>query len=128
MLADEVRVCPICDAVQTRPFGSEYDNVGSRLNSPPSVMYGSENTENNAYNNSTGESEFEGDVEEEIDRLMKRGEECFKSGKAWLGAKDRSRARKEFQRAFKYYEIILKLDPDYEPAREARSKCLFKMA
>jgi tetratricopeptide (TPR) repeat protein len=128
MLADEVRVCPICDAVQTRPFGTEYDNVESRLNSTPSVLYGSEATGNNTNDSSTGNSEFVGDVNEEIDRLMKRAEERFKSGKAWLGAKNRPRARREFQRAFKYYENILKLDPDFGPAKEARAKCLLKMA
>jgi hypothetical protein len=130
MLADEVRVCPICDAVQTRPFGSEYDNVESRLNSAPSVLYDSETTENNTHANSNGTATpaFDGDVDEEIDRLMKRGAERFKSGKAWLGAKNRPRARKEFQRAFKYYETILKLDPEFGPAKEARAKCLLKMA
>jgi hypothetical protein len=128
MLGDEVRVCPICDAVQTRPFGSEYDNIESRLNSTPSVLYGSEAKENNTNENSNGTPAFDGDVNEEIDRLMKRGAERFKSGKAWLGAKNRPRARREFQRAFKYYENILKMDPEYGPAKEARAKCLLKMA
>ncbi|WP_455392062.1 hypothetical protein [[Eubacterium] cellulosolvens] len=115
LLGNGVEVCPICGAGQP-PRDEVIDNVTDTLTSSPSIL--------NKYDN--GES-YE-DKQKEIERLVQRGDECFSSGKAWLGAKDRTRARKEFQRAFKYYETVLKMDPNNARIREARSKCLFKMA
>ncbi len=128
LLGDDVRICPICDSIQDRFSSSNLDNVDNKLVNTPNILSSYNSTDAGNTSNYSKGVEFEGDMAEEIARLMKRGEECFKSGKAWLGAKDRSRARKEFQRAFNYYETILKLDPDNEPAREARARCLFKMA
>ncbi len=119
-LADDVAVCPICNASQPQNYNEELDNIDKKLSSSPSLLF-----KNELYENSFGNAD---EREFEVDRLLKRGDECFQSGKAWLGAKDRTRARKEFQRAFKYYETILKIDPDNEVAREARTKCLLKMA
>jgi len=119
-LADEVVVCPICDSNQPENYYEGLDNIDKKLSSSPSLFFKKEQ-EDNIFGNAEG-------MEFEVERLLKRGEDCFKSGKAWLGAKDRTRARKEFQRAFKYYETVLKIDPDNEVAREARTKCLFKMA
>ena len=128
ILGEEVRICPICNAVQNKTYNPGLDNVDKKLVNTPTVL--SANDTESIYNNSLDQdtSDYTEDRDLEIARLMKRGDECFSSGKAWIGAKDRSRARKEFQRALNYYETVLKLDPDFEPAREARAKCLFKMA
>ena len=128
ILGEDVRICPICDAVQNKIYNSGLDNIDNKLVSTPTIL--TTNDSESFYNNSLNDEspDYTEDREQEIVRLMKRGDECFNSGKAWIGAKDRSRARKEFQRAFNYYETVLKLDPDFEPAREARAKCLFKMA
>lgn len=112
----DVTVCPICGAGQPTHNDPKIDNIDNKLSSSPSFL--SQGTE-------------EDDPKErelEIKRLIQRGDDCFKSGKAWLGAKDRNRARKEFQRAFNYYDTVLKMEPNNERIREARSKCLFKMA
>lgn len=65
--------------------------------------------------------------EEECERLFKRGFDCYTKGKAWLAQKDRQKARTELQRALKYFENILKIDPAHERARELRAKCVQKM-
>jgi hypothetical protein len=116
LLGDEVDVCPICGAGQPSKNDAQIDNVTEPLTNSPNFLAQLDN-----------EEPIE-DKKQEIERLVQRGDECFSSGKAWLGAKDRTRARKEFQRAFKYYETVLKMDPANEKIREARSKCLFKMA
>ena len=116
ILGDNVVECPICGSYQDHGDDVKIDNIDTSLSNSPNVM-------NVEY---SGES-YE-DSKLELERLVNRGDECFKSGKAWLGAKDRTRARKEFQRAFKYYETALKLDPTNEKVRDMRAKCLFKMA
>lgn len=116
ILSDNVKVCPICGATQNLDDAANVDNINKRLSSTPSILI----TEASEYDSA--------DDEMELERLIKRGEECFNSGKKWLGAKDRPRARKEFQRAFNYYDTALKLQPDNDRIRELRSKCLFKMA
>ena len=118
-LGEAVVVCLICCAGQPADGENKIDNVDNSLTNSPSIL---------ALAVPIEDSEDSQDKEYEIERLAQRGDDCFKSGKAWLGAKDRTRARKNFQRAFKYYETILKLDPSNEKARDARSKCLFKMA
>jgi tetratricopeptide (TPR) repeat protein len=116
ILGEGVEICPICGADQSTGDFVEIPNVDNKLTSGPSIL-----------SQELIESE-EQDRKLEVDRLIKRGDECFNSGKAWLGAKDRSRARKDFQRAFNYYETALKILPDNERVREMRAKCLFKMA
>jgi tetratricopeptide (TPR) repeat protein len=71
-----------------------------------------------------------GDVQKnlEIQRLLKRGIECFNKGKAWVATNDRARAKKDFQRAVKYFERVLKLDPSNREARDFRTKSVQKMA
>ena len=64
----------------------------------------------------------------EIKRLFSRGLECYETGRAYLTSKNLSTARRDFQRALKYFEAILKIDPANKEAREFRSKCLQKMA
>ena len=115
-LSEDVEVCPICGCEQASDNNVKIDNIDKKLTSSPTIL-----TQPISDNN----------LEEkklELERLVKRGNECFSSGRAWLGAKDRTRARKEFQRAFNYYENALKMNPNHEKAREMRSKCLFKMA
>ena len=120
ILGDEVEVCPICNAKQVyRPYNN-LDNMDQKLTNTPSRIL--QMVDEGGYTEPSQE-----DLKE-VERLIIRAEECFRSGKAWLGAKDRSRARKDFQRAFKYYETILKLDPENEIAKENRAKCLLKMA
>lgn len=63
----------------------------------------------------------------EIDRIMKRGIECYLNGKAWLAVKDRDRARKEFQRALKYFDRVLKIDSTNRDARDFRAKASQKI-
>jgi hypothetical protein len=63
----------------------------------------------------------------EAERLFSRGLECFNKGKAYHATKNRSSARKEFQRALKYFEQLLQIDPVNPEVRELRSKCLQKM-
>ncbi len=63
----------------------------------------------------------------QVDRLLERALERFEAGRAWLGSKDRIKARREFQKAFNYYGEVLKLDPRNEQAREFRAKCLQKI-
>jgi hypothetical protein len=123
-LGDEVVVCPICGAGQPEKADEKLDNVDSSLSSSPSVLSLAESViDTDGSDNSLDTDE----KENEIDRLTQRGDDCFNSGKAWLGAKDRSRARKEFQRAFKYYETILKLDPSNVKARDNSILiCLFR--
>ena len=120
ILSDNVEVCPICGANQPINEDRKLDNIDRKLSSSPNIL-------------STGISEYNSEYasenpEQELERLKKRGDECFNSGKKWLGAKDRTRARKEFQRAFNYYDTALKIQPNNETIRELRSKCLFKMA
>jgi hypothetical protein len=116
ILSDNVEVCPICGATQNLGDTASVDNIDRKLSSTPSIL-------------ASGTSEYDiANDEMEMERLIKRGEECFNSGKKWLGAKDRSRARKDFQRAFNYYDTALKLQPNNDKIRELRSKCLFKMA
>ena len=115
-LGDNVITCPICGTNQSSAEAVDLDNVSKQLTSSATIMI-------------QGDSEDEYvDTKLEVERLIKRGDDCFNSGKKWRGTKDRSRARREFQRAFKYYETVLKLDPTNEKARNARSKCLMKMA
>ena len=116
ILSDNVEVCPICGATQPISEESKMDNINKQLSSSPSILSSS----TSAYDSANPELELE--------RLIKRGDECFDSGKKWLGAKDRIRARKEFQRAFNYYDTALKIQPNNDRIRELRSKCLFKMA
>ena len=116
ILGEDVEICPICGADQSTGDYVEIPNVDNKFTSGPSIL-----------SQELIELE-EKDKKLEVDRLIKRGDECFNSGKAWLGAKDRSRARKDFQRAFNYYETALKILPDNERVREMRAKCLFKMA
>jgi len=116
ILGEDVEICPICGADQSTGDFVEIANVDNKLTSAPSIL-------SQEFIVSEGQ-----DKKLEVERLVKRGDECFKSGKAWLGAKDRSRARKDFQRAFNYYETALKILPDNEKVREMRAKCLFKMA
>lgn len=115
-LGYEVKVCPICGSYQKFRDGSLIDNINHKLITSNSVLY----------NKVSDGQVLKND--QEINRLIKRGEECYNSGRLWLSAKERSRARKEFQRAFNYYETVLKLDPKHEIAKEARAKCLGKMA
>jgi tetratricopeptide (TPR) repeat protein len=116
ILGEDAVTCPICGAEQSVGEVVEIDNIDKTLTSSPNIL-------------SQGLLEDERmDNEAELERLIKRGDECFNAGKKWLGAKDRSRARKDFQRAFNYYDTALKIDPNNDRIREARSKCLFKMA
>ena len=62
-----------------------------------------------------------------VDRLLERAQERYEAGRAWLGSKDRIKARREFQKAFNYFGEVLKLDPSNEQAREFRAKCLQKI-
>ena len=118
ILSDNVEVCPICGATQNLGDAANVDNIDRKLSSTPSILISG--TSASADDNANDEMELE--------RLIKRGDECFNSGKKWLGAKDRPRARKEFQRAFNYYDTALKLQPNNDRIHELRSKCLFKMA
>ena len=115
-LGSDVYICPICGANQSSANDVDLDNVSRKLSSSASILI-----------RDTSEEDIM-EQKLEIERLIKRGDECFKSAKAWQGAKDKSKARKEYQRAFKYYETVLRLDPNNERIREARAKCLFKMA
>lgn len=132
ILADNVVTCPICGVDQCISI--------SNCNSTNNIS-NSSNSSNNRVDNITQKlvsspsklileiSEHDAEQKKlETERMIKRGNECFSSGRAWLGAKKRKLARKEFQRAFKYYDNVLKLDPNNEKVREARSKCLLKMA
>ena len=116
ILGEDVVTCPICGAGQSVGEVVEINNIDKTLTSSPNTLsqgiLEDERTDNKA----------------ELERLIKRGDECFNAGKKWLGAKERTRARKDFQRAFNYYDTALKIDPDNGRIREARSKCLFKMA
>ena len=67
------------------------------------------------------------DLQLQVSRLMERANERFEAGRAWLGSKNRAKARKEFERAFNYFGEILKLDPSNAIAREYRAKCLQKI-
>ena len=116
LLGEGVEVCPICGAGQPTNEEANIEYSEDTLTNSPSIL------------TQIDSEESQENQKEEIERLIQRGDECFNSGKAWLGAKDRSRARKEFQRAFSYYETVLKMDPNNDKIREARSKCLFKMA
>ena len=143
-LADDVTICPICNADLTVSDNDSSDpgeeNITEESNestesTDTSADHGdtihieeTESVESAEKTESTEPTMSADETEKEIERLLKRGDECFSSGRAWLGAKDRSRARKEFQRAYNYYNTVLKLDPDNQPARDARAKCLFKMA
>ena len=118
ILSDNVEVCPICGATQNLGDAANVDNIDRKLSSTPSILV----------SGTSASSDDNANDEMELERLIKRGDECFNSGKKWLGAKDRSRARKEFQRAFNYYDTALKLEPDNDRILELRSKCLFKMA
>lgn len=69
----------------------------------------------------------ENDLRLQVSRLMERANERFEAGRAWLGSKERAKARKEFERAFNYYGEILKIDPTNPQAREFRAKCLQKI-
>ena len=115
-LGSEVIICAICGADQSSAKDVNLDNVSKQLTSSATILV-----------HGTSEEEIL-ENKLEIERLIKRGDDCFKSAKAWQGAKDKSRARKDYQRAFKYYDNVLKLDPNNERVREARGKCLFKMA
>ena len=115
-LGNDVELCPICGSYQEICGNGSIDNIDKKLNTSTTVLF-NKISDGQVLNN-----------EQEIERLIKRGEECFNSGKLWLGAKERRRARKEFQRAFNYYETVLKLDPKHELAKEARARCLGKMA
>lgn len=64
----------------------------------------------------------------ETERLLERGIECFNKGKAWLSIKNRTAARKEFQRALKYFDSVLKVDPVNKVARDYRSKASQKIS
>lgn len=115
-LGDEVEICPICGANQSSAEDVDLDNISKKLtNSATILIHGK--TEEDVMGTKL-----------EIERLIKRGDECFDSGKKWLGAKDRSRARKDFQRAFNYYEHVLKMEPGNDKVRDLRAKCLSKMA
>lgn len=116
LLGEGVEVCPICGAGQPPNEGTNIEYSNDTLTNSPSIL------------TQIDSEESQENQKEELERLIQRGDECFNSGKAWLGAKDRSRARKEFQRAFSYYETVLKMDPGNNKVREARSKCLCKMA
>ena len=79
-----------------------------------------------------GTDEYKTDLDEEdlkfeLARLMERANARFEAGRAWLGSKDRAKARREFERAFKYYGEILKVNPTHQQAREYRAKCLQKI-
>lgn len=67
------------------------------------------------------------DLPQQVRHLLERANERFEAGRAWLGTKDRAKARKEFERAFNYYGEILRLDPSNAQAREYRAKCLQKI-
>jgi len=67
-------------------------------------------------------------VEAEIHRLMKRGIECYNKGKAWLATKNKQSARKDFQRAVRYFDSVLKIDPGNQRARELRAKSMHKIS
>ncbi len=118
MVGADVEKCPICGAKQPTVEYVDLDGVPIRQIDPTS------STRNG--NGSAGTNIQK--QQDEVLRLLGRGDECFESGKAWLGMKDRVRARKEFQRAFKYYETVLKLDPNNEMACKGRAGCMSKMA
>lgn len=67
-------------------------------------------------------------INAEIQRLMKRGIECYNTGKAWLATKNRQSARKDFQRAVKYFDTVLKIDPENQQAKELRAKSMHKIS
>jgi tetratricopeptide (TPR) repeat protein len=67
-------------------------------------------------------------VQIEIERIFKRGLECYANGKAWLAVKNRERARKDFQRALKYFNQVLKIDSTNNEAREYRAKTARKIS
>jgi len=115
-LGSDVLICPICGADQSSANDVNLDNVSKKLTSSATILI-----------QGTSEEEiFEKKLE--VERLIKRGDECFNSAKAWHGAKDKTRARKDYQRAFKYYDNVLKMDPNNDRIRDARAKCLNKMA
>jgi tetratricopeptide (TPR) repeat protein len=64
----------------------------------------------------------------EMERIFKRGLECYANGKAWLAVKNRERARKDFQRALKYFDQVLKIDSTNTEAREYRAKTARKIS
>jgi len=118
IIGADVEKCPICGTNQPTVEYVNLDGVPTRqTNTASSTHTGTGCAGTNIQNQ-----------QDEVWRLLGRGDECFESGKAWLGMKDRVRARKEFQRAFNYYETVLKLDPNNEKARNARAGCISKMA
>ena len=115
-LSDDVIVCPICGADQSSANDVDLDNVSKKLTSSATILI-----------HGTSEDDYI-DKKLQIERLIKRGDECFKDAKKWLGAKDSARVRKDYQRAYNYYDSALRLDPNNERIRDARQKCLLKMA
>jgi hypothetical protein len=67
------------------------------------------------------------DPDLQVNRLMARALERYEAGRAWLGSKDRKKARREFQKAFNCYGEVLKIDPNNMEAREFRARCLQKI-
>ena len=74
-LGGDVLVCPICGANQSSNGDVRLDNIERKLSSTPTFLI---------KNNSEQEAEQK---RLEVERLMKRGDECFNSAKAWLGSK-----------------------------------------
>jgi hypothetical protein len=58
---------------------------------------------------------------------LEQGRKCLELAKAYTGKQQRAQARREYQRAFSYFEDVLKIDPHSQEAREGKSQCLRKM-
>jgi tetratricopeptide (TPR) repeat protein len=63
----------------------------------------------------------------EIERLYRRGIECMETARKWHAMKNKYQSNREYQRAIKYFERVLKLDPTHEDARFKRDRCLYKI-
>ena len=122
LLGDDVEICPLCGVNQLLAAETKV-NIPVKEPIHPLPGAAQESTQD-----TTAHDEAGTERSQNTSRLIQRGDECYNRGKSWLRMGDRNRARKEFQRAFNYYETVLKLDPGNKTAREARNKCLSKIA
>ena len=59
--------------------------------------------------------------------LLEQARKCLEQAKAYSGKQQRAQARREYQRAYGYFEDVLKIEPNSQEAREGKSQCLRKM-
>jgi hypothetical protein len=68
------------------------------------------------------------ELQVKVKHILERASEHVERGRTYKALKNKTQTRQSYQRAMRYYEQALRLDPDNFEARRGRQECLTRMS